>query len=160
MNNIDLLCCSQTGSGKTLSYLIPLIASLCKPYDHMLAMKKRRKHDQLNQNSSTDSHIKEATPQGTSCRSSEGHDIVSIFKQINIETNVINEKITRDTIDARGVLPFGCIVVPSRELAQQVFLQTRRLITGSNIRAVCVYGKSFKIKNINYHIKHSINRWT
>lgn len=142
MNNIDLLCCSQTGSGKTLSYLIPLIASLCKPYDHMLAMKKRRKHD-----SSSDSHIKEANPQGISCRSSdEGHEVISIFNSINVEPNVIYENINRDFLDARGVLPFGCIVVPSRELAQQVFLQTRRLITGSNIRAVCVYGKALKLK--------------
>lgn len=81
--------------------------------------------------------------------SDDGHEVVSIFKQIseeNVMKDTINENITRMSIDSRGVLPFGIIVVPTRELATQIYHETKKLIAGSNIRAVCVYGGSETVK--------------
>lgn len=36
MNNYDLFCCAQTGSGKTMSYLLPAIEYMLKNEDQTL----------------------------------------------------------------------------------------------------------------------------
>lgn len=43
-------------------------------------------------------------------------------------------------IDSRGALPKAIILAPTRELASQIHLDARRLMFGSNLRSVCVYG--------------------
>lgn len=69
-----------------------------------------------------------------------------IFNQINEQDVQIDENITRMSLDTRGILPFGLIVVPTRELATQIWMETRKLIQGSNIRTVVVYGGCDTVK--------------
>jgi ATP-dependent RNA helicase DDX3X len=151
LDNIDLLCCSQTGSGKTMSYLIPLIAALCKPYEQLVSMRSLRMMKVTPDSSvskAASSSMDSSEETGSSIQSSnDSHETISIFDRISENSEYsINENITRMSIDARGILPFGLIVVPTRELAIQIWMETRKLIAGSNIRSVCVYGGADTVK--------------
>ena len=46
----------------------------------------------------------------------------------------------RVLISEKGVLPRSVIMAPTRELAVQIHLDAKRLIFGSILKAVCVYG--------------------
>jgi hypothetical protein len=48
--------------------------------------------------------------------------------------------VERVSIDQRGALPLGVVLAPTRELASQIHLDARRLMFGSNLKTVCVYG--------------------
>jgi len=48
--------------------------------------------------------------------------------------------VNRVMISDKGVLPRSIILAPTRELAIQIHLDTRRLIYSSPLKAVCVYG--------------------
>lgn len=48
--------------------------------------------------------------------------------------------VERISIDQRGALPLAVVLAPTRELASQIHLDARRLIYGSHLKAVCVYG--------------------
>lgn len=48
--------------------------------------------------------------------------------------------VDRISIDQRGALPLAVILAPTRELASQIHLDARRLLYGSKLKAVCVYG--------------------
>lgn len=59
----------------------------------------------------------------------------------------------RVLISEKGVLPRSVIMAPTRELAIQIHLDARRLIHGSNLKAVCVYGGSICIP-LNYLVSN------
>ena len=48
--------------------------------------------------------------------------------------------VERVTIDQRGALPLAIVLAPTRELASQIHLDARRLMHGSHLKAICVYG--------------------
>jgi len=48
--------------------------------------------------------------------------------------------VERASISERGALPLAVVLAPTRELASQIHLDARRLLFGSNLKAVCVYG--------------------
>ena len=138
LSGIDLCCCSQTGSGKTLAYLIPLIASLCKPKDYIRDCRKQRKDDMREEKAGNDKSIITPTKNPISKMNTVSPpEVLSMYK-------IIEEKgrfITRINLDkVRGVMPFGLIVLPTRELTQQIHQQIRKLIGGTNIRVVSVHG--------------------
>ncbi len=48
--------------------------------------------------------------------------------------------VERPSISERGALPVAVVLAPTRELASQIHMDARRLMFGSNLKAVCVYG--------------------
>jgi ATP-dependent RNA helicase DDX3X len=46
----------------------------------------------------------------------------------------------RQSIDQRGALPLAVVLAPTRELASQIHLDARRVMYGSQLKSVCVYG--------------------
>ena len=68
-----------------------------------------------------------ATPEEVS--SNNGATVPQTFKMMD-----------RTSVDQRGALPLGVVLAPTRELASQIHLDARRLMYGSNLKAICVYG--------------------
>ena len=131
---LDLMCCAQTvsvikynafrnnindnisqGSGKTIAFLLPVITVLSLPFPRP-AINSRDVSESLIETSETESCGKISE--------------ISIFaaparKRIDLE---------------RGVFPRGIILSPTRELASQIHLDSRKLCHGSDIKSICVYG--------------------
>lgn len=59
---------------------------------------------------------------------------------VNPEHNGAFHFVERASISERGALPLAVVLAPTRELASQIHLDARRLLFGSNLKAVCVYG--------------------
>jgi len=145
LNAIDVVSCSPTGSGKTLAYLIPLVASLFKPNEFLINCRKQRKNEIRGVKINVDTC---STPSTTKSKvmNTVSPEVFSIYKMIDekkksgiLKRNNIGGVGAGDR-KIRGVLPFALIVLPTRELTQQIHFELKKLIGGTNVKAVSVFG--------------------
>lgn len=86
--------------------------------------------------SSTVAEVNEATAQMVAMKLNS-----VIYQDSSSQQKLMDSQLPgRVLISEKGVLPRSVIMAPTRELAVQIHLDARRLIYGSIIKAVCVYG--------------------
>ncbi len=105
-NGKDIVACAETGSGKTIAYLFPLIGNM----------------------------LVKGTPK---------NPFLS-----NQNNNNNNKKLNRNKLS----FPLSLVLVPTRELAQQVSIESKKMCFKTGIRTVCVYGgrdKNYQINDLN-----------
>lgn len=164
----DLMCCAQTvkaasschpkymifkytliykGSGKTFAFLLPVVTTIDRMYREMsdadaLRLQKADKEDE-NPKETEESTTKTDMLNSTMDEKHGFKDSKSTNAPLSLspsEETVHLSVGSRVQISDRGVLPRSIILAPTRELAIQIHLDARRLIFGSTLRTVCVYG--------------------
>lgn len=60
-------------------------------------------------------------------------------------------RIERVSVDDRGSLPLCVILAPTRELASQIHMDSKRILYGSELKSVCIFGGS-DIRNQLYEL--------
>jgi hypothetical protein len=91
---------------------------------------------ELPASSSTVAEMNEATAQMAAMKLNS-----VIYQDSSSQQKLMDSQLPgRVLISEKGVLPRSVIMAPTRELAVQIHLDARRLIYGSIIKAVCVYG--------------------
>jgi len=144
---VDLMCCAQTGSGKTFAFLLPLVASIDRMNremaSHMTSVTVNTTNGSSNSNSSNSSNNTSGTD-AVDGESEEPPVPTSTTAASTTTASVLVDDdgylVNRVMISDKGVLPRSIILAPTRELAIQIHLDTRRLIYSSPLKAVCVYG--------------------
>ena len=121
----DLIGCAQTGSGKTMAFLLPIINNMIKKgppaedkVDNTRRVEERdvRKiknlFDNYDQNSYNQSNF-------------SGRD--------NVQED-------RNYVDPNASKPVAMVIAPTRELAQQIHDECRKLTQNTGITSACIYG--------------------
>lgn len=81
-----------------------------------------------------------SAPKNNGASSDALTDTADTPEEGNTTDEVAYQLVERISIDQRGALPLAVILAPTRELASQIHLDARRLLYGSPLKAVCVYG--------------------
>lgn len=118
----DLLGCDQTGSGKTIAYLVPLLDSMLKE-----GPPKVEEQEPVKQQSQTEPSKHE---DGLNSKTR----LTEFIKTVNTSDVSIKRRYGKRS------LPVALVVVPTRELCEQVFNECNKLIYSSGIQATVVYG--------------------
>jgi ATP-dependent RNA helicase DDX3X len=143
---VDLMCCAQTvriaalvhcnflnphlslyvlqGSGKTFSFLLPVVTAMDRQSLTRVPAGLPPKDNLPSSEALTDAAA----------------DTPDEQQSTDAPTGANFQLVERVSIDQRGALPVGVVLAPTRELASQIHLDARRLMFGSNLKTVCVYG--------------------
>eukprot|EP00601_Ochromonadales_sp_CCMP2298_P006715 CAMPEP_0173196784 /NCGR_PEP_ID=MMETSP1141-20130122/15808_1 /TAXON_ID=483371 /ORGANISM="non described non described, Strain CCMP2298" /LENGTH=775 /DNA_ID=CAMNT_0014121473 /DNA_START=151 /DNA_END=2474 /DNA_ORIENTATION=+ len=166
---VDLMCCSQTGSGKTFSFMLPIVTVIqsrlysSPPPDvqtegivQQLATLTVSPvpASPITGSSSCQSLVTSVTTSDRTDATDQSAGIEAMDKaEGNLPEAVGNGEgkgkvavnsdiVERVSVNQHGALPLAIVLAPTRELASQIHMDARRLSYKSDIKSVCVYGGS------------------
>ena len=119
----DIVCIAETGSGKTISYLFPIIGQMLitgVPENPFISNNKEE-----DKKESTENNEKEKEENANSTENKDGEKKKSYFSK-------------------KVAYPLCLILVPTRELAIQVAKESKKLSFNTGIRTVAIYGGDMK----------------
>jgi superfamily II DNA/RNA helicase len=124
----DIIGCAQTGSGKTMAFLLPIINNMIKNgppaedindnNNNKVEERNVRKIQNLFENYSKNFNIQDHREVGRSD----------------------NQQIDSSYVDPNASKPVAMVIAPTRELAQQIFDECLKLTQNTGITAACIYG--------------------
>lgn len=112
---LDVMCCSHTGSGKTAAYLLPIL-------DHILIY-QQQKPSVVNYDRSHVCHHRQRKPK------------LGVFQDGNLNVSQTSSHALKKTST-----PKALVMVPTRELAEQVCGDCKAFARNTGIKCLAVYG--------------------